>query len=267
MKEKFIETNQGRIYYFVDEVSKESPWIVFLHGLSSNHTTWDDTLNFYTDAGYNIISVELRGHGLSDKTRKRSLYTIKNLKNDVVEIIKHEGLDKVIVVGYSYGGYIGMDLAINNPELVEDLVLISANHASQFLYHWFSFINPLVRWFANMIGWLFVWQTRKKYYYFNPNENAGYWKSTFSGYMTMPLSINYWMLSEVFRMDYRKSIHKIVCPTLILVGDGDNFITNKEVEDMNKNIINSKVIRIDAGHFVAAQYKTDTAEAIIEFLK
>ncbi len=269
MTEHYLETQNGKIYYWTDSTNSpqtNKSTIVFLHGLSSNHTTWDETLALYKSAGFNILTIDLRGHGVSDKTRKRNLYKIGVLKNDVVEIIKKEGLEKAIIVGYSYGGYIGIDLAINNPDLIEKLVLISTNHASQFLYHWLGPLNPVIRFITNLFGWFMVWQTRKKYYYFNPKTNAGYWRSTFSGLATMPISINYWMLSEVFKMDYRATIYKINCPTLIVVGADDNFISDKEVNDMRTNIKNSETVRIGEGHYVATHYQQNTAEAVIKFL-
>jgi pimeloyl-ACP methyl ester carboxylesterase len=245
----------------------EAPTVVFLHGLSSNHTTWDETLSLYKDAGFNTLSVDLRGHGLSDKTRKRSLYKIPTMGDDVIEIIKQEGLKKVSVVGYSYGGYIGIDLAIHHPELVENLVLVSTNHVSQFVYHWSGFANPVIHFLTNALGWLLVWQSRKKYYYFDPKAHLGYWSSTFSGYATMPFSINFWMLSEVFGMDYRQEISQIKCPTLIVRGAGDTFITERETNDMNKKINNSKVVTVGTGHYVASYFQTETAKEAIKFLK
>jgi pimeloyl-ACP methyl ester carboxylesterase len=267
MKEKYIETTNGRIYYWANFISKEGPTVIFLHGLSSNHTTWDKVLDLYKSAGYNTIAPDLRGHGLSDKTRKRSLYKIPVLKEDIVEIIKHENLKNVSVVGYSYGGYVGIDLAINNPDLVDSLALISTNHASPFLYHWLAPLNFIIRFLTNMVGWFFVWQSRKKYYYFKPENHFGYWKSTFSGYATMPISIIYWLLSEVFAMDYRDSSYWIKCPTLIVTGEGDSFISRKEIEEMHRKIPNSKVVSVGSGHFVASHYQIDTAKEIIKFFK
>lgn len=269
MIEKFLETKNGKIYYWTwtPDVQTETPTVVFLHGLSSNHTTWDETLLFYKNEGFNIILVDLRGHGLSDKTRKRNLYRIPVMRNDVVNIVKSEKLSKVIIVGYSYGGYIGIDMSISNPEMVENLVLISANHTSQFIYHWFGFITYPLQFFTNLLGWLFVWQSRKKYPYFNPKTAVGYWKSTFSGLATMPISINLWMLSEVFGMDYRNEISRIKARTLIVRGAGDKYLVDAEVNDMHRKIINSEVVTIGEGHYIASHFQTDTAKAVINFLK
>jgi len=266
MIEKFIETKHGRIYYWIEKISSNAETVVFLHGLSSNHTTWDEMLSLYRTAGFNLLSIDLRGHGLSDKTKQRNLYKISTLENDVLEIIKSENLEQVSIVGYSYGGYIGIDLAIHHPEIVKNLALISTNHTSQFIYHWYGFINPIIYFLTNLLGWLLIWQSRKKYHYFNPKTSVGYWKTTFSGMATMPLSLNYWMLSEVFVMDYRKEIERIKCPTLILWGEGDIFITQKEIDDMHKNIKNSEVATIGTGHYVASHFQEDTARSIIGFL-
>ena len=40
LKEKYIETESGKIFYYLDDDFPNKPTAVFLHGLSANHTTW-----------------------------------------------------------------------------------------------------------------------------------------------------------------------------------------------------------------------------------
>jgi pimeloyl-ACP methyl ester carboxylesterase len=255
------------IYYFKDIKDPSKPTIVFLHGLSSNHLTWEKTAKKFSDQGFNTLLLDLRGHGHSDKTRKRSLYHIPVMTKDLERIIEKENLTNFFLVGYSYGAYVAMDYATTHSDTLKGLVLVSPNHVSPFKYHWSAFINPVVYGLTNLIGWLFIWQKRKKYYYFNPERIKGYWRTTFSGYATMPLSINFWMLSEVFALDYREKIEHIHCPTLLVRGKNDAFVSAQETQDISNKIKHSEIATIDSGHYVASKEQDQTAERIEQFIK
>ncbi|TSC90974.1 MAG: alpha/beta hydrolase fold protein [Parcubacteria group bacterium Licking1014_17] len=265
-EKKFVATNAGNIYYFSHFVSKDRPTVLLLHGLSSNHTTWLYLMDVLAKNNINSIAPDLRGHGYSDMSKKRSRYRIPALRKDIELIMKNEGLKGAHLVGYSYGGYIGIDLAIANPPLVKSLVLISTNHVSPMKYSWLSFLSGSSYVFLNTLAYLLIWQKRKKYLYFEQNKSRGYWDSTFKGYLTMPLPVNFWMLSEVFRLNYAESLKNIACPTLILHGKGDIFISDREIKDMADKIRNCRVVHLESGHFLASRYQEEVAEKTLQFV-
>ncbi len=268
LKEKWINTGSGKIFYFVDEIFPNRPFVIFIHGLSSNYTTWLQTIALIHEHKFNSLAIELRGHGLSDKSKIKSLYKISVMSDDLNQIIEKEKIDKGFIVGYSYGGPIAIDYAIKHPEFLLGLVLISSNYVSPFFYKKLDFLTPIAYGFLNLLAFLLLWQKRKKYYYKKHEEFRGYWHSVWIGLNTMPLSINFWMLSQMFKIDFRKSIKNIHAPTLIIRARKDTFLSKAEAEGMAQAIPNAEIITPKhINHFMAWRSRDETAEVILNFLK
>ncbi len=267
LEKKFITTENGKIFYFSRIISKDRPTVLLLHGLSSNHTAWFELMETLDKNGINSLAPDLRGHGFSDKTKKKELYKFPVFKNDVELIVKKEGLDGVHLIGYSFGGYIGMDFAAANPLSAKSLILISANHVNPLKYTPFSFLTPAAHALLDTLALLLIWQKREQYHYFDQRDPYGYWESTLKGLTTMPLSINFWMLSEVLRLNLKNSVDKIKCPTLIMHGKNDPFVTEAEVNDMAAKISDCRVVHLeDSGHYLALHYQEKIAEETLKFL-
>lgn len=268
LEKKYVETENGNIFYFAHCIFPGQPTVLLLHGLSSNHTTWDNITAKLSEMKINTIAPDLRGHGFSDKTRNRKLCTISRNSRDIELILEKEKIDRVMVVGYSWGGNIAIDYTITYPKRVSSLVLISASHLKPLSFSPFFFVATLYRWFLICLGYLLIWQKRKNYHYFVHNKTLGYWASTMTGFSTMPLSINFWMLSEVLKVDYKNTISSISCPTLIIYGKSDGYINEKEIQEMHQKIKNSEVVYMDnKGHYLGSWYQDEVAKYVMEFIK
>lgn len=267
-EQKWLPTSEGKICYFLKSEFPGRPTAVFLHGLSSNHTTWYFVPQTLKEMKFNCLAPDLRGHGHSDKTRKKSLYKFSVLTEDLKQIIERENLSDIILVGYSFGGFIALDYAIKYPDLVKGLILISANHVNPFKYWHINFLTPLAAGALNLAAWLMRWQKRKKYYYFDQAASHGYWNSTLKGYTTMPLAVNFWMLAEIAHLDFSRDIAQINCPTLLIKSQADPFVSKKEGDEMAHKIKSSKLVVLqESTHFLASRYQQKILETITNFLK
>ena len=88
LEQKWLETDIGKICYFSNIKFAEKPTVVFLHGLSSNHTTWSAPMQALEKLGLNALAPDLRGHGHSDKTKKRNLYKFSVFAHDLEAILQ-----------------------------------------------------------------------------------------------------------------------------------------------------------------------------------
>lgn len=267
-QQKYCETGRGKICYFIGRGFESRPTAVFLHGLSSNHTTWLPAAEALAKLGLNCLLPDLRGHGHSDKAKKRELYKFPVFTEDLRRIIEAEKLSEIILIGYSFGGIICLDYAARYPASTAGLILISANHVNPLKYKKIGFLTPLGYAILNFAAWLLLWQKRKSYYYFNQAGAKGYWQSTFKGFATMPLSINFWMLSEIGKIDFSQDISKIKCPGLLVRSQSDPFLSAQELADMAKKIESAKAVALnEPSHFLASRHREKILELIINFLR
>jgi non-heme chloroperoxidase len=88
----------------------DGPPILFIHGWSQSHLCWSKQYGSVLAGDFRLIAYDLRGHGMSEAPPEPEHYTDGALwADDVAAIIDHLGLDKAVLVGWSYGGFIICD--------------------------------------------------------------------------------------------------------------------------------------------------------------
>ena len=115
-----FEHDGCNLYY--ETVGQGSP-VLLIHGLGSSGQDWEYQIPALS-AHYQVIVVDVRGHGRSDKPRER--YSIPGFSADIVALLDHLQLDQVQVVGLSMGGMIGFQLAVDHPQRLESLTIVNS---------------------------------------------------------------------------------------------------------------------------------------------
>ena len=99
------------------------PVLLLLHGLGCDHTTWDPVIDVLAKR-YTVIAPDLLGHGQSAKPRAD--YSLGGYANGMRDLLTLLGVDRVTVVGHSFGGGVAMQFAYQFPERTERLVLVAS---------------------------------------------------------------------------------------------------------------------------------------------
>jgi non-heme chloroperoxidase len=85
----------------------DAPPILFLHGWSQNHLCWAKQYRSALADRFRLIACDLRGHGMSEAPLEPEHYTVDQLwADDVAAIIDELGLDRPVLVGWSYGAFV-----------------------------------------------------------------------------------------------------------------------------------------------------------------
>jgi pimeloyl-ACP methyl ester carboxylesterase len=113
--------NGLRLYY---ETEGAGLPVVFLHGLSGTHDLWKYQVPAVAPH-YQAITVDLRGHGQSDKPP--GPYTIGQFAADVLGLLDYLQVAQAVVVGLSMGGGTAQTFALAYPERLRALGLISTS--------------------------------------------------------------------------------------------------------------------------------------------
>ena len=95
---------------------------VFVHGWTCNRSYFAPQAEYTAAAGYRTVSVDLRGHGESD--RPEGPYSILTFADDVAHVIRELGLARPIAVGHSMGGITVLQLAVSHPEMISGIVMV-----------------------------------------------------------------------------------------------------------------------------------------------
>lgn len=128
VKSGHAEVNGVNYYY---EVRGEGEPLLLLHGGLGSIDMFGPVLPALTKER-KVIAVDLYGHGRTALTdRKMSLI---DMGDDMAALLKQLGYDQVDALGYSMGGGVAFRLAVQHPEMIRRLVLVSAGYAQDGFY-------------------------------------------------------------------------------------------------------------------------------------
>src|SRR4051794_29350949 len=115
----YANVNDLSLYY--EEHGSGEP-LVLLHGGLGAAELWAPVLPALA-AGRRVIAVDLQGHGRTADVDRP--FRPETMADDVAALIEHLGLERTDVMGYSLGGLVALRTAIQHPERVRRLVLVS----------------------------------------------------------------------------------------------------------------------------------------------
>jgi len=97
------------------------PAFVFVHGWTCDRSFFAPQAEYFSRQ-HRVVTVDLRGHGESDKPR--GAYPIALYADDIAYIIEQSALGKVVAVGHSSGGMTVLQLAAVHPDRVAAIVMV-----------------------------------------------------------------------------------------------------------------------------------------------
>jgi pimeloyl-ACP methyl ester carboxylesterase len=261
-------------YVDIGEQGDHRP-IVFVHGLSGQWQNWLENIpRFAQDR--RVVALDLPGFGRSPMPSEK--ITIDYYGRVVAELCDRLGLAPAVLVGNSMGGYVSAEAAIDAPESVERLMLVSAAGISQH-------VLPVDR--ALRVGKIMALSMRAS-------------TAQRRRYMARP-ALRHWILSMVVRhptrlrpdiafeglvkgsgkpgfvdalvacidYDFRDRLPEIACPTLVAWGREDAVIPVADADIYVKLIPGSrKLIFADTGHVAMVerpQAFNDELQAFLEY--
>ncbi len=112
--------------------NKSGEPLVFLHGMLGELQNWNSQAKRFAEAGYQVISIDLRNHGNSPHIKGMSY---RQMADDVLALLADLGLSKVHLLGHSMGGKVAMYLALNHSDIIQKLVVVDIAPVAYPLWH------------------------------------------------------------------------------------------------------------------------------------
>jgi 3-oxoadipate enol-lactonase len=122
-KMPYVDSSGTKVFY--DSYGQGQP-IVFLHPWTTNGYIWYFQVFPFARTNQTVV-VDHRGHGRSDKPK--SGYSIQEHARDVGAVLDGLRIDKAVLVGNSIGGMIAMQFALDYPDRVIGLAIVSSGTA------------------------------------------------------------------------------------------------------------------------------------------
>jgi len=230
---------------------------LLMHGSGLTHIVWSLHEQFYASQGFNVLSVDLPGHGNSEGP---SLKSIEKISDWIKSLMLKINIEKIIIVGHSQGGLVGIDFASRYPELIEKIVLVANSYKMP--------VNQDLIDLAEAGDEKAVLLMMKWGY-----EGS---KAFIGGNPVKKIINSARDIREVLAVDLNacnnykngeNAIKKINCPTLCIFGDLDKMVPVKVGLKMSEQITNleTKIIS-DCGHMIIFEKAFEMRKLVKEFI-
>ncbi|HWX46194.1 MAG TPA: alpha/beta hydrolase [Solirubrobacteraceae bacterium] len=253
------------------------PPLLFVHGLSGSWPNWLEQLPVFA-ASHRVIALDLPGFGRSPMPHEP--ITISGYARTLDALLDELGVSAAAVLGNSMGGFVGAELAINFPQRVERLVLVSPAGLSTYNHPQATRALPRLRRADRVISACAGWVASHS----DAVARRPVLRNATLGFVTShPSRLPPALAAEQIRgsgkpgfiqalqanldYDFRHRLGEIVCPTLIVWGDHDRVITPRDAELFAELIPGArKVIFEDTGHLAMLERPAEFNPLLEEFL-
>ena len=103
------------------DIDPARPAVVFIHGAANDHSVWALQSRYFAYHGWNMLAVDLPGHGRSGGT---ALSDIGALADWTRALLDAAGIAKAALVGHSMGSLVALETAARFPERISRIALI-----------------------------------------------------------------------------------------------------------------------------------------------
>jgi esterase len=115
-------TLDGLRFHYRDWGDPAAPPLVLLHGFTGNAHQWDTFARTMTDR-YRVLALDQRGHGETGWPPDQG-YSAARVREDFIAFVATLGLERLAVVGFSFGCEVAYGYAVMHPARVSRLVLV-----------------------------------------------------------------------------------------------------------------------------------------------
>ena len=187
--------------------------LILLHGGVGAIEVFGEVLPLLAE-GRRVIAVDLQAHGRTADIDRPLSFEL--MADDIAALIKHLGLEKADLMGYSLGGGVALQTAIRHPEVVRKLVVVSTPFKKD---GWYPEILAAMGQMGPEAAEPMK-QTPMYQVYASVAPNPEDWPVLLTK-LGQLLGKNY---------DWSKEVAAMEAPTLIVVGDADSVRTAHAVE-------------------------------------
>ncbi len=211
--------------------------VVFLHGFGQSNRIYAD-IERELAGHHQLILLDSRGHGLSSFDDQP--VTTRLMAADVVQVLDYLKIETCFVVGFSDGGNIALQLAVDFPSRLQGIVAISSNARPDGL-------KPNIIWLFKFGNWLL---------------KLGAWlriPSLARLSLLMPLLLEQPQITK-------QELQKITTPALLLWAEKD-YMTQQHIEEVGTDIPGSKTLIINkSSHLSIVKKWPQYHKSVLDFL-
>jgi pimeloyl-ACP methyl ester carboxylesterase len=249
------------------------PPVVLVHGLPSNIGDWAELPKRLASAGHRAIAYDRVGFGLSSRPEPEpGRYTYASNARELAALLDALGIDKAILVGWSYGGGVVIRFASEHPERVERLVLLSSVGPAQpdgGIIGLFLSSTTLLEWVAGVrpLGLAVVRSLVVDAFSGEAALPQG-WVDRTRTMLAIPGTLRSLGFESARDREVPLEPERIRAPTLVVCGSADRLTPLAVSQDLARRIAGARLEVVDGGsHMLPATHGEELSRIIADFAR
>lgn len=265
-----VQVNDINVFY---KITGEGYPFVLIRGLSSSLDSWPEYCIEQFSKSFKTVLFDNRGAGKTSIPEGK--YSSKLMASDTIGLMDALNIEQAYLLGYSMGGCIAQEIALNQPKRVSKLILASSwcgpSHGIVTPNpdeNPFPKMPPLIK--AGKFEEMAQTLTNALFSESYIKKNPQIIETVIRNYMANPPSLRGFegQVAYVETFDTYDQLPNLTTPTLILHGKEDKILPVENAKIFSEKIHSAESFLFEnAGHGVIVQEKEKWTQKVIEFLK
>jgi pimeloyl-ACP methyl ester carboxylesterase len=254
-------------YYRKNTFNSEKTTLVFIHGLSGSLSAWRDYESGFEEK-YNILEIDLRGHGKSRKYRDYPSYDFNLFAEDILLLFAYLEIKSCIPIGHSFGTLVALEMLRSKPEMMSKAVFISP-----IFYARKTFLARLVSPFLALSFFmlnLFPFNAKSGHHVdYSSFHATADWdiRRMYIDIKNTTLRVYIACLNHLYSYDSEKYLQNLSLPILIIHGKKDSIISLQNSRRLVSMLPHSKLAVIESGnHILVLNNISELSKVISDFI-
>jgi len=239
-------------------INQNKHTIVLLHGSGLSHIVWSLTEQYLSNQNYNVLSLDLPGHGNSDG---KCLLSIEQMSDWIEKVLNELNISEVTIIGHSQGCLEALECYFKYPKRIKNLIFVGGSYKMPVNQ---DLIDLAEAGDDQAVKLMMKWgyENSKKFIGGNPVEKV----------INSPRDIREVLAVDLVACNNYKNgseaLKSINCPVLLIFGELDKMVNIEKGKKFADLIPNSKMHIIKkCGHMIMFEKSFEMREKISEFLK
>jgi pimeloyl-ACP methyl ester carboxylesterase len=243
----------------------QQPTAVFIHGAQNDHSVWILQTRYFAHHGFNVLAVDLPGHG---RSKGAALQSVEAMADWLLAVLDAAGVNQALLCGHSMGSLIALETSFKAPQRVSHLALLGSTYpmkVSDALLETSRSNEPAAIDMVNIFSHSSIAQ--------KPScPGPGFY--TMGGSKRLMERVSQINPDQLFYTDFfacnayangEQAAAAVRCPTLFIFGKNDMMTPPRSTKLLTGAIAHGKVVMVDAGHSLMAEQPDAVLDALFSF--
>ncbi|MFZ6753546.1 alpha/beta fold hydrolase [Undibacterium sp. Dicai25W] len=265
-----FQVNQQEAYCYTGgkSLNPALPTVVFIHGAQNDHSVWALQSRYFAHHGYNVLAVDLPGHG---RSKGAALTSVEQMADWLIALLDAAHIPEATLVGHSMGSLIALETCAKAKDRVKCLCLLGTAYPMKVSD---TLLNAARDEEQTAIDMVNIWSHTSIAH--KPSfPGPGF--SVLGGSQRLMQRMSKINPDKLFYTDFfacnaykngEAAAQTVQCPTLFLIGKKDMMTPPKATGTLTKIITHGKTVILDnCGHSMMSEQSEAVLNTLLQFVK